>query len=182
MPQLVAPTTRLHRSWLASLAEWGVDEHGERVHQHGASLRPEDDAVDAAGFAAWVQRLRREADPAAERPRGHVPATNLWVTEGSDYLGAISLRHALSPALVEVGGHVGYGIRPSARGRGLATWALGQVLPRARGLGLERVLLTCDDTNPASAAVIERNGGVLEDVREHAPGARVRRYWITVST
>jgi predicted acetyltransferase len=59
----------------------------------------------------------------------------------------------------------------------VATWALREVLKQARGLGLTRVLVTCDDANVASAATIEKNGGVLEDVRDTELG-RTRRYWI----
>ncbi|MDX2516846.1 GNAT family N-acetyltransferase [Streptomyces stelliscabiei] len=70
-------------------------------------------------------------------------------------------------------------MRPSARRRGLATWALGAVLPEARALGMGRVLITCDDDNVASARTIERNGGVLEDVRTTDEGIK-RRYWITL--
>ncbi|MFD9133151.1 GNAT family N-acetyltransferase [Streptomyces bottropensis] len=81
--------------------------------------------------------------------------------------------------LLHRGGHIGYSIRPSARRRGLATWALGAVLPEACAPGLGRVLITCDDDNAASARTIERNGGVLEDVRTTDEGIK-RRYWITL--
>lgn len=53
------------------------------------------------------------------------------------------------------------------------------MLPQARALGLDKVLVTCDETNPASARVIEKAGGVLEDVRDTELG-RTRRYWITL--
>jgi predicted acetyltransferase len=79
-----------------------------------------------------------------------------------------------------VAGQVGYGIRPSARRRGLATWAVGQVLPVARSLGLDRVLITWADDNAASVRVIERHGGLLEDVRDTELG-RARRYWISLA-
>jgi predicted acetyltransferase len=95
----------------------------------------------------------------------------------ADYLGVVELRHELTPLMLEAVGHIGYSVRPTARGRGLATWALGAVLPRARRLGLGRVLLTCDEHNVASSRTIENNGGVLEDVRDTALG-RKRRYWI----
>ncbi|WP_409485022.1 GNAT family N-acetyltransferase [Arsenicicoccus dermatophilus] len=175
MPELRVPTPRLHASWLESLQEWG-----RGVHQDGAAVHPDTDHDDPEAFAAWVEQLLLQADPTTERPSGYVPATNRWIVEDDTYLGAIQLRHTLNPHLLEVGGHIGYGIRPSARGRGLATWALREVLDLARRLDLDSVLLTCDDTNLASAAVIERNGGELEDVREHAPGERVRRYWIAL--
>jgi RimJ/RimL family protein N-acetyltransferase len=60
---------------------------------------------------------------------------------------------------------------------GLAAWALRAILPRALGLGLERLLVTCADVNLASARTIEKVGGMLEDVRETEPGL-TRRYWI----
>jgi len=70
-------------------------------------------------------------------------------------------------------------VRPSARRRGLATWALATVLPEADALGLSEVLVTCDDTNTASQRVIEANGGVMEDIRD-TPLGRTRRYWIAL--
>lgn len=182
---LVAPTSRLHSSWLASWDEWG-----RGVHQDGASLPAERlglDLHDPEGFRDWVELLLRAGDPTEELPDGIVPATNLWIVEDGRYLGAIQFRHRLNPLLAELGGHIGYGIRPSARGRGYASFALGQVLARARRLGLPRVLLTCDQGNLASARTIERNGGVLERVREPDDYARehgfeqpLRRYWITL--
>jgi predicted acetyltransferase len=81
--------------------------------------------------------------------------------------------------LLRAGDHIGYGIRPAARGRGLATWALQSVLARAPALGLRKVLVTCNGSNPASARVIEKASGALEDVRETELGL-TRRYWITL--
>jgi predicted acetyltransferase len=80
---------------------------------------------------------------------------------------------------VEHEGDVDHGIRPSARRRGLATWALGRMLDEARVFGLDRVLIVCEVDNIASAKTIERHGGVLEDVRDTELGA-VRRYWIKI--
>lgn len=170
--ELISPTARLRETRLAARDEWG-----RGVHQPGAGLSPEDDPDTAEGFAAWIARLAREADPAIPPPPGRVHATYWWVTQDDAYLGVISLRHTLNDFLLQAGGHIGYGIRPSARGRGLATAALRSVLPAARELGIDRVLVTCDETNAASARVIGKCGGVLEDVRD-TPLGRTRRYWI----
>ena len=43
----------------------------------------------------------------------------------------------------------------------------------AAELGLDRVLVTCDEDNVAVPRTIERNGGVYEDTRNGK-----RRYWI----
>lgn len=174
VPDLVAPTTVLHASWLESRDEWG-----RGVHQAGARLNADDEVDTQADFEAWVESLHRDSDTSIPPAPGRVHATNWWIVEDTTYLGAIQLRHHLNDFLLEVGGHIGYGIRPSARRRGYASWALGAVLPEARALGIDRVLITCDDDNIASALTIERNGGVLEDVRGTGVD-RKRRYWITL--
>lgn len=176
VPELIEPTTRLHRQWLASYDDWGAG-----THQDGAGLWSEDDVRSPEGFAAWIARLRREADTTVPPAVGRVHCTYWWIVEEDTVLGAIALRHRLNDLLLRAGGHIGYGIRPSARRRGLATWALGQVLVRARALGLDRVLITCADGNAASARVIEGHGGVLEDVRDTDLG-RTRRYWVALTT
>jgi predicted acetyltransferase len=56
---------------------------------------------------------------------------------------------------------------------------LRQSFPLARDLGIDRLLVTCDETNLASRAVIERCGGVLEDARPRDDGI-TRRYWIAL--
>jgi predicted acetyltransferase len=85
--------------------------------------------------------------------------TTLWWVEDDRVLGRVAIRHRLTPALEKVGGHIGYDVRPSARGRGHATAILAAVLPLANSIGIDEALLTCDETNAASRRVIEANGG-----------------------
>ncbi|QWZ07949.1 GNAT family N-acetyltransferase [Nocardioides panacis] len=163
MPQLVLPTVELHAAWSEARADWGPG-----THEDGFGLREQDDVESPEGFAAWVRRLRGGPGPAS--------ATCWWIVEGEAVLGGIALRHGTDDTVLRLG-HVGYGIRPSARGRGLATWALGEVLPVAGATGLDRVLVVCEEGNAASARVVEHHGGVLEEVRDAGP-VRVRRYWV----
>ncbi len=102
-----------------------------------------------------------------------MPCSYFWVTDGHEVIGSLAVRHELSAWLLEEGGHIGYSIRPSRRREGHASRALALALDRARDLGLDRVLITCDLDNEPSRRTIERNGGVLEDVR-----AGKRRYWV----
>lgn len=169
--QLIAPTVRLHRQWLDARDDWGRD-----VHQDGSGLSAGDDVDSAAGFAAFVDRLLGLAEHA---PEGLVTCTFRWIVADDVVLGTVALRHELNDFLLRAGGHIGYGVRPAARGRGLARFALGEMLVVARGRGLDRVLLTCNVANEASRRVIESYGGVLEDIRDTEIG-RVRRYWIAV--
>jgi predicted acetyltransferase len=84
--------------------------------------------------------------------------------------------HEAHPSCAE-NGHIGYGIRPSRRGRGLATWAVGEVLREAAARGFERVIVVCQASNVASARVIEHQGGQLEPTSDHSK----RRYRIDLS-
>lgn len=92
----------------------------------------------------------------------------------------VSIRHALTPFLERVGGHIGYVVVPEYRRQGYATAILRQSLQIARQkLGLTRVLLTCDDDNIGSIRVIEKNRGILESVVTGTNGeTSKRRYWI----
>jgi predicted acetyltransferase len=172
MPELVVPTVRLRAAWLAARDEWGPG-----VHQDGSGLEPSDDVDSADGFAAWVSRLADQSDPAKPLDADQVHATYRWIVEDDQVLGSIALRHELNDFGRRIAGHIGYSIRPSARRRGLATWALGQILDQARGLGLDRVLIACGVDNVASAKIIEHHGGVLEGIRDTELGT-LRRYWI----
>jgi predicted acetyltransferase len=171
MPELIEPTIALRDSWLESSLEWGAES------QHGSGVHESDEVGTVEGFAGWVERLKLQSDETLVLEPGRVPAAYWWIVDDGQYAGAITLRYRLNDKLLDGGGHIGYGVRPSARKRGLASWALGAVLDRARERGMDRVLVSCDDDNVASARTIERNGGVLEDVRDTWLGL-TRRYWI----
>lgn len=128
-------------------------------------------------FAAIIERHRRESAGEVLAP-GRVPADFLVAEFAGEVVGRVSIRHALNDFLLAEGGHVGYAVGRSHRRRGYATEILRLSVERLRDLGVERVLVTCDDDNTASAATIERCGGVLEDRRRAGDGTVKRRYWI----
>lgn len=105
---------------------------------------------------------------------GEIPSTNLYAFEGEEIIGKVSIRHKLNENLNKVGGHIGYGVIPSARGKGYASLMLKEALVYTKALGLEKVLVTCGETNSSSRRVIEKNGGVLENILHG-----VMRFWIT---
>ena len=112
---------------------------------------------------------------------GQVPSSFLVGDVDGVVVGRISIRHRLNDWLAELGGHIGYAVRPAYRRRGYATSLLRGGLSLSRGLGLDRVLLTCDDSNVGSATVIENCGGVFERLARVDEGvAPRRRYWITL--
>lgn len=111
---------------------------------------------------------------------GFVPHTTYWLVENDkEVVGATNIRHELTEKLKVEGGHIGYGIRPSSRGKGYGTAILELALPKAKQLGLERVLVTCDKDNIRSAKVILRNGGELSsEVYSEDKQATFQLYWI----
>ncbi|WP_228386736.1 GNAT family N-acetyltransferase [Ornithinicoccus halotolerans] len=130
-------------------------------------------------WPAQLAELAREA-AGTDLPRGRVPADYLLADVSGEVVGRVSVRHALTPALLELGGHVGYAVRPAWRRRGYGRAILALALRRCAALGLAEVLVTCDEDNLASARVIEACGGVLEDVRPQPGGAPgKRRYWVS---
>jgi predicted acetyltransferase len=131
---------------------------------------------DPAVFARFVRELRADADEATPRPVDRVPSTTLWWSEGDVYFGRLAIRHRLTPSLREIGGHIGYDVRPSARLRGHARAMLSAARPLARTMGIDPVLVTCAAQNIGSRKVIESNGGILEDDR-----GGVLRFWVPTS-
>lgn len=110
-------------------------------------------------------------------PEGWVPATLYYLVDGEGHVaGALDLRHYLNDGLY-YGGHIGYGMSPPYRGRGWAPLMLALGLEKAKALGIDRALVTCNDDNLPSARTIEACGGVLENVVLEE-GKPLRRYWI----
>lgn len=170
--ELVIPTLELKDACAACEREFAA--HGEVF----LGARADD-------WPAFVQFCANEAAGNVPEP-GRVPQhvyilTRVTPDSGRVALGVSKLRHYLTPTLEDVGGHIGYAIRPDERRKGYGAQILALTLPHARDLGLERVLLTCDATNLRSARVIMRNGGVLTS-EGHSPlrGGRVCRFWIAL--
>lgn len=115
-----------------------------------------------------------QAEAGLNIPENWVPAIQLVsFDEAGHALGFLNLRLRLNDYLLEKGGHIGYSIRPSERGKGYAKESLRQGLQIAKEKNIHRVLLTCSIKNPASRVVILANGGQLEDIRHET-----ERYWI----
>jgi predicted acetyltransferase len=116
-------------------------------------------------------------------PDGFVAHSTYWLVDADEQVvGVSNIRHALTPALRREGGNIGYGVRPSARGRGYGTHILRLSLARAAELGLSEVLLTCAKENVRSARAILANGGLLasEEYLAHR-GEVVQRYRIPIA-
>jgi predicted acetyltransferase len=170
--ELISPSAHLRDSYRSLVAEFVAK---------GEPLVPFVLSFDSTDFAAFLGRL---SDCAAGIgiPDGFVAHSTFWlVRDDAEVVGVSNIRHSLTPALRQVGGHIGYGIRPSARAQGNGIAILRHTLLRARALGLSRMLVTCGKQNAASARIIVRNGGVLEsEAYLTNRGEVVQRFWIDV--
>ncbi len=127
MPQLVLPTTSVHESFLEAMDEFVAE--GVESSQTAAWIDHNAPGWREPGaFAAFVEAVRADALLETPRPDWHVPCTTLWWIDGDDYLGRIAIRHELNDFLLDVGGHIGYDVRPSRRREGHATGMLKQSL------------------------------------------------------
>jgi len=161
-------------------------------------LRPDDEAAFRAGHqqmaaedfpfglllepdTPWREYVARLADNrcGVNLPEGWVPSTFLVADVDGQIVGRVSIRHELNDFLRRESGHIGYGVLPAYRRRGYATEILRQALIIARSIGIDRVLITCDDDNIGSIRVIESCGGKLDWVGQVKPGATaIRHYWV----
>lgn len=127
-------------------------------------------------YEEWLE-TNMQKEMGINLPEGWVPAIQLVAfSEKGQAVGFLNLRLRLSNFLLEEGGHIGYSIRPSERGKGYAKETLRQGLQVAKEKNIKKALVTCSVNNLASRSVILANGGLIEDVRDG-----VERYWIEVA-
>ena len=151
---------------LEMLREIGPGENGFENSGHGLTEKQ---------FSKWLQSRVDMAKGINLDPE-HVPMTTYWLKRNGYPVGMSKLRIRLTKALLELGGHVGFCIRPSERGKGFANEILRQTVDAARKKGIDSILLTCDIDNEPSWHTIESCCGKLEKVANQH-----RYYWIDTS-
>ena len=156
---LSRPSAAFRTSYLSALRE------GFRGANDGTDTKTLEEAE--ADFGAHLSRLDRDGQSRhfeEGREFASVPSCTYWLVEGSEFLGAVSIRARIdSPLLAYFGGHIGYGIRPSARRKGNGSLQLRLALDICRGMGVGMgiVRIGCKEKNEGSRRIIEGNGGVL---------------------
>ena len=168
---LVEPSLQYKDAYIEMIEEW--KRTGENMTPFVLRFEYED-------FDGMLIKLQQLKERLLE-DENKVNSTTLWLLEdGTRIAGAVNIRHRLNDYLQEIGGHIGYGVRPSSRRKGYATEMLKQALQYARTLGLRKVLVTCDKDNVGSARTIVNNQGVL-DSEAVVHGVEIQRYWIEIS-
>ncbi len=175
--ELIAPSIQYKDSFIQAIQEYqAVDVNNQRV-QDLVEINSEELERNFDGYIAKLQGEERGEN----LPEGYVPCTTYWLIDKGEFIGRVSIRHQLTPHLLREGGHIGYDIRPSKRNKGYGKHLLALALPKAKGLGIHKVLVTCNETNIGSKKIIEQNGGVSENKVESTDGSPAKlRYWIMV--
>lgn len=115
-------------------------------------------------YEGWLKKL--EEDYIRIPSEEGVPARTYFLIRESDnqIIGMINIRLALNEKLRKYGGHIGYSIRPTERGKGFNKINLYLGLKVCQEYGIKTVLMDADKDNPSSWRTMESLGGV--NIRE----------------
>ena len=145
-----------------------LDEWLEYNATHKTDPSPRAIFHDHFDFDAYLKEFERaEKHPKPE----HVPATTYFALdkERNIIVGAICIRHYLTEALLNSGGHIGDGVRPSERRKGYATEMIGLALQKCKEMNIDKVMMSCH----------KDNGGVYD--QDIIDGNEIlERYWINL--
>ncbi len=168
--KLIQPTVELKSEFLEMVEEYLAAGDNNNDWRFEQALND---------FEAYVQKFLDYAK-GKNLPEGWVTDSTYWLVKDDKLiLGRTSIRHRLTKMLRQRGGHIGYYIRPLQRRKGYGSLILTLSLKKVRKMGVKKVMITCDDDNAASARIIEKHGGVLEDkIKPNAHKNLTRRYWI----
>lgn len=164
---LALPSLEYKDSYIEALKEFRLEHHEQE--------------------AQYLERAEKDADKLVRHllghsqglglPEGHVPQTTFWLIDNGEYIGETRIRHYLNENLRKVNGHIGYSIRPSKRRQGYGKSILKLALAKAKELGIEKALLTCDASNIGSKKIIEAAGGIFDSEGPGDNGPKLK-YWV----
>ena len=167
--RLVKACKEYQRQITEMMDEWNAT--GEKIIPYAIRR------LDYHDFDYYCENLEVPTD----NDLGLVPDTTFFCydEERDMMLGAVNIRHYLNESLLLNGGHIGDGVRPSERCKGVGSKMVAMALEECLKLGIDKVLMVCDKENVASAKTIVRNGGVLQN-EVKVDGVTEQRYWITL--
>ncbi|RIX49404.1 GNAT family N-acetyltransferase [Paenibacillus nanensis] len=168
--RFIRPNAAYREAYMAFYQDWKAS---------GEDIVPWVVERDPTDFDSYVNFLYAEDREEKLTGNSFVPHSTYWlVNDEEQIVGAVNIRHRLNQKLLEQGGHIGYGIAPSHRGKGYAKTQLAEALKVIRALGVERVLLVCDEDNIASERTILGAGGKFESYFTTEEGEVLKRFWI----
>lgn len=168
--RLIKPTIEYRDAYISFYEDW--IKSGEDMVPWVIEREPED-------FNAMIDFLYAEDTESKISSSDRVPHSTYWLlSEDNLIVGAVNIRHRLNEKLLNQGGHIGYGVRPSERRKGYANIILSNTLELLKGWGHQKVLVVCDKGNIGSEKTILKNGGVMESEFVEENGNIIKRFWI----
>lgn len=144
--------------------------------ENGESIPGSSDLLFADSYETWLEMLDEYASKDT-CPSYRVPAIQFLAYDDGALIGTLDIRLELDEYLLKYGGHIGYSVLKSQRGKGYATTMLALGLQKCKEMNFEKVLLTTNKDNFASVKTIRNNGGVFEN--ELLDGEEtIQRYWL----
>lgn len=166
--KLIKPTMELKVEFFDMINDW--KNYNERPQPRTINIKDDN-------LPQLITKLEGYSKGIGLEPN-HVENTTYWLIDENSVIGAVNIRHRLNDYLFKYDGHIGGGIRPSARCKGYASLMLALSLEKTKSMGMDRVLITCNKGNIASEKTIIKNGGVFDSEEIEASGNIVRRFWI----
>ncbi len=165
------------------------EEYAEQIAEYKQAFLDANSSMDGCGPLrrcedpfTYISECKKYTSPDT-LPEGLVLATQFFYIRKADnrLVGMIQVRHYFNDYLSKFGGHIGYSIKPNERRKGYATLMLKAVLPYCKEIGLDKILISCIDSNIGSEKTILNNGGVYEStVYEKDNKRNLKRFWITL--
>jgi len=139
------------------------------------------DLLKTESISEWIEKVNKNSKTIGLTEEGHVPSTIYLAveSEAGKIIGIMNIRHELNDYLFNFGGHIGYCVSPTERKKGYAKEMLALSLEKCKELGIDKVLVTCRDTNEASRKTIIACGGIYENEIIGVEDAEMhQRFWI----
>lgn len=142
-----------------------------------------DKIYDGYTFEEALERCLNMKNEEYAKSINRVPGKTFLLIRKNDnkIVGTINIRWNLSEKMLEFGGHIGYGIRPTERRKGYNKIQLYLVLLEAQKLNLDKVMIDCSVDNLGSDKTIKALGGILERCElDESDNTMTNVYWINV--
>ena len=154
-------------------------EYGSNINGSGSL----DKIYDGYTFEEALERCLNMENEEYSKKFERCPSKTFLLIRESDnkIVGTINIRWNLNEKMLQFGGHIGYGIRPTERRKGYNKINLYLGILEARRLGLEKVMLDCDVNNLGSDRTLKALGGKLERTEvDPSDGVLTNVYWFDV--
>ncbi len=151
-------------------------KNNSRIHGGGRIAR----YLENSTYEEWLKYIEQQKTIPVDE--SHVPEETYFLVDDVDnIIGIINIRLCLNDMLRDLGGHIGFSIRPSERGKGYNKINLYLGLKRLNEVGEKEALLDCEIGNKASSRTMMALGGKLVNTKNTEEFGVVEDYIIDIA-